>query len=187
MSVIKNNPLLKGIRGRLGEMVSRLFRGKVVLACSARKTKTSTNRRRASKSRFLDAVQYANKQVANPVNKAEYAARITGSKVSAYAVAMADFFHAPVVSLIDTSAYRGNVGDTIAIAASDDFKVRSVLVAITDGKGRTIEQGEAMPSEGMPDSWRYTARIANTSLPGTKIAVAASDKPGNIATAEKVL
>ena len=121
----------------------------------------------------------------NPVSKAAYEGRTTANKTSAHAVAMADFFHAPVIGFIDTSAYHGAAGETIVIKATDDFCVTSVLVAIKC-EGVMIEEGEAL-QQGATDYWHYTCKGTNAKPASTKICVAAMDKPGNVTTAEKLL
>lgn len=184
MSKVKTNPLLKRILSKLGNTLIPQF---ILHMLKKKRKRKLSNRQRANKARFLDAVQYANRQMQNAVNKAEYEERITGNKVSAHAVAMADFFHAPEIRCIDTSTYRGAAGETITITATDDFRVTSVLVNITDGDGHLIEEGQAMLCEDVPDNWIYTARAANPVLPGTKVAVAASDKPGNVTLTEKIV
>lgn len=188
MSKIKNNPLLKGASGMLGDViVFREVRGKLIMANRPKKRDEPTEQQRITKLRFLRAVSYGKQQAADPVSKAEYAAAINDRNNSAYAVAMNDYLSAPVIDMVDVSAYHGSVGDTIAINASDDFKVVSVRVTITDSNGNLIEQGEALLREGTPDDWRYTATVENATLPGTKVVVAASDKPGNVTRAEKLL
>jgi hypothetical protein len=79
------------------------------------------------------------------------------------------------------------VGDTIIVRATDDFKVTSVFVTITDGTGNIIEQGQALLQPDTLDEWRYAATTANASLAGSKVTASAHDKPGNVTSAEKLL
>lgn len=182
---IKLSPLVKELSGKLGNVVFRRC-GDKIIACSrpAKSKRKPTQEQHAHRNKFIDAVQYANRQVRNPVAKAEYESRITANKLSAHAVAMADFFHPPVIALIDSSTYHGNAGETIVIKAVDDFRVTSVLVAIKCN-GNMIEEGEAL-RQGSTDYWHYTSKVANTKLSVTRICVAAMDKPGNVTTAEKM-
>ena len=188
MSKIKNNPLLKGASGMLGDVVVyREVGGNVIMANRPRKPEVLTAHQEITRERFLRAVQYARTQLANEVTKAEYAAGITASKLSAYAVALTDYLKAPVVNAVDVSKYTGAVGELILIRASDDFRVVGVHVVVSDNAGTVIEQGEAVLQPDSFDDWRYTSTVANAALAGTKITVTASDKPGNATVKETVL
>ena len=57
---------------------------------------------------------------------------------------------------------------------------------IANGDGSVVEQGDAVQQTNGID-WLYTATAVNESTAGDRIEVRASDKPGNIAAAEKVL
>jgi hypothetical protein len=59
-----------------------------------------------------------------------------------------------VVDTIDASAYRGQPGNVIRIAAHDDFEVRDVTVTLESGRTR-IETGLA--TRQPDDSWSYAA------------------------------
>jgi hypothetical protein len=188
MSTIKNNPLLKGASGMLGNVVVyREVRGKVIMCNRPKKSGKLTAHQEETRSRFLRGVQYARKQLATAETKAEYAAGITDSKHSAYLVALTDYLNAPTVSAVDISRYRGVVGDIIAVRASDDFKVASVQVIIRNSANEILEQGNAVLQEDSFDDWQYKAIVANATLSGTKIEVKAIDKPGNVTTAESIL
>ncbi len=189
MSKIQNNPLLKGASGMLGNVVVyREIRGKVVMSNRPRKRSGPvTPEQEAFRSKFLRAVQYARKQLESPATKAEYEAGITGSKFSAYIVALTDYLKAPVVNEVDISRYKGAVGDPILIRATDDFKVILVQVSVIGPDGALLERGEAVLQPDTFDDWRFAATVVNPSLAGTKIVVTAHDKAGNVTTAEKVV
>jgi hypothetical protein len=188
MSKIQNNPLLKGVSGMLGNIiVFRETRGQMIMANRPKKSGTLTEHQEAQKSRFLKAVQYARNQLLNAQSKAEYAARITLSKHSAYLVAVTDYLTSPEVTVVDVSAYKGVAGDLIKVVAIDDFKVTGVEVIITDTNGTLIEQGQAVLPADSADQWQYTITAPNAVLPGTKIIAHAVDKPGNTGTLEVTL
>jgi hypothetical protein len=92
MPKINNNPIMKGARGMLGGVVVyRQFRGMTIMSNRPRKSKVITQHQQNIKSRFLLAVEYAKKQIADPVLKAKYQPD-TGSKfTSAYVAAIADY------------------------------------------------------------------------------------------------
>jgi hypothetical protein len=94
-------------------------------------------------------------------------------------VAVADFFHAPDISVIDVSGYSGHAGDVIRIEVTDDFAVRTVKVVISNVDGSLVEEGYAV-QEAIGYEWTYTATADNDSLKGDRIEIFASDMPGNI-------
>jgi hypothetical protein len=92
MPKIDNNPLMKGARGMLGGVVVyRQFRGKTIMSNRPRKAKVLTPHQQATKSRFLLAVEYAKKQIADPVLKAKYQPSPGSKFTSAYISAIADY------------------------------------------------------------------------------------------------
>jgi hypothetical protein len=136
--------------------------------------------------RFSFASHFAAEQMENPASKAEYAARITTNKHTAYLVALADYLNPPKIIYIKADKYSGKIGDVILVKAIDDFKVVEVKVEIlVDGK--LIEYGKALPYPRKPKLWRYFATVENPNLPATIIRAKALDKPGNRAVMECVM
>jgi len=107
-----------------------------------------------------------------------YATGITHKKFSAHHVAVSDFLNAPEIHEIDAKDYHGNPGDIIRVRATDDFKVTSVKVIITDADGKVIETGEAM-SRGKKGLWRMAATMLHANVTGAVIKVEANDVAGN--------
>jgi hypothetical protein len=103
---------------------------------------------------------------------------------SAYAVAVADFFHAPSIGEIDVSDYKGQPGDSIVILATDDFMVKEVRVVIHNPDGTEADEGMAVQDKLNPMKWIWIAETANDTASGDKIVVMASDLPGHIAEKE---
>lgn len=188
MSKIKNNPIMKGASGMLGDVVVyRQLRDKLVMSNRPRKRSTLTPHQVATKLKFMRAVQYAKTQVANPVTKAEYEPNENSRFTSAYSAALADFLGAPTVVGIDATQYAGVVGNTIMLIASDNFRVVTVRVAIYSPAGVLLEQGDALLLPGLAEEFSYTATAANATVAGSKVIVTVRDKPGNTTTQEKVL
>lgn len=183
----KNNG--SGLSGMLGETVSvRKVRGQVVVTNRPRRRAGKPSEKQASvQEKFLEASQYANRQIAQAESNALYAAGITGKKRSAYLVAMSDYLSAPKVSSIDILDYRGAIGDTIVVKAIDDFMVTKVKVVIADAAGSILEEGEAGPDAQQVNLWQYKARAVNPTLAGTTVRAYAYDRPGNTGKAEVVL
>jgi hypothetical protein len=188
MAKIMNNPLLKGASGMLGgTVVFREVRGTVIMAKRPSRPRVLTDHQRNAKAKFLRGVEYARKQLADPVTRAKYAAGITDRKFSAFLVALTDSLTAPSIQEIDISGYRGQVDDRIIIRAIDDFEVATVHVMVSDSTGAIIEQGYAVHSEVASDEWCYTTTAVNTITAGIRLKVSVSDRPGNITIGEKVL
>jgi hypothetical protein len=188
MSKIQNNPIMKGVSGMLGDVVVyRKHRDGLVMANRPKKRDTLTPKQEQAKTRFLTAVQYAKKQMADPVAKAEYTPGPNSQFNSAYAAAVADYLKAPKINNIDASKYHGALNDTLQINASDNFKVTNVHVAIYRADKSLIEQGDATPLDIGVNEYIYKATQANAAVVGSKVIVTVRDKPGNIVTEEKVL
>jgi len=189
MSKSLNNPLTEGLSGKLGKsLVFRRVGGKTVLAVApGPQTGEPTEQQVAQRNRFRMASAYATAQMDDPATKSLYeeVARRKQFK-SARTLAVADYFHAPSILLVDTSAYTGVVGSKILIHAEDELEVRTVSVDLVNAAGVTIEKGWAIQRHKSA-VWEYAASVENTSLPGTKVVVKATDRPGNGAVKEMVL
>jgi hypothetical protein len=100
-------------------------------------------------------------------NWAFYIERVDPTKdsQSAYNLAVADWFHPPVIHGIERCDGR------VRVEASDNMQVTKVEVRILDGEGKVLEQGQAEQID--PLSWEYT--------PGAEGAIEASawDLAGN--------
>ncbi len=187
MSKVDNNPLLKGVSGMLGDtMFFRTINGQIQMANKPKKRKSFSVRQQAIQTDFQKARNYATKQVKNDDFRKLYATGITSKKSSAYTVALTDYLNPPTIDLIDTFAYKGNIGDIIEVEARDDFMVTAVKVVISDADGTVLEEGDAQPAE-VKESWEYKATVANLSVTGSTIKATAFDRPGNNTSLELVL
>ncbi len=187
MSKIDNNPLLKAASGMLGNtVVYRTIGDQIQMVNKPKKRKTISDKQQGVQTNFLKARNYAIRQTANPDFKKLYESGITKKKGSAYMVAMSDYLNAPTIDLIDTFAYKGNVGDVIEVEARDDFRVTAVKVTITDGGGNLLEEGDAQQAE-VTGAWVYKATVANLAVTGSVIKAIAFDRPGNSTPQEVTL
>ncbi|MES2380007.1 MAG: hypothetical protein V4538_03135 [Bacteroidota bacterium] len=186
MAIVNKNLITKGLSGMLGgTLVFRSVGDKTVVATAPSTSKVPTVAQKNQRERFQQAVLYAKSQMADPIIKAEYETHAKGSGApNAYNIAVADFFNAPDITEIDLSKYLGKKGDTIRIRVTDDFKVESVSVEITNDKG--TEKGNAVMQANKLD-WLYTVIDDNTSTVGNKIVIKAYDMPGNETKEEQVL
>ena len=183
MAKVKLNPILEGVRGKVGDLVFKSYNDEVLIARKPDQSSIEPSSAQiAQRERFSQAVLYGKTVMADPETKAIYeaAARRKGKPV--FSLTVADFFKAPSVDLVDLGNYAGAPGDEIHIRASDDFAVSRVMVAISDADGNAIESGEASQALG---EWVYTATEAVS--PGTvvRILVTAVDRPGGTGEREQ--
>ena len=178
MSKITLNPALKAWHGKVGNLVFKQFAGKEIAASRPKPRTHWSAQQLAHRDEFRLATIYGKAVMADPVAKAPYAAKSKQTGVPAFALTVADFFHAPVLDEIDLSGYTGKTGDIIKVRAHDDFKVAGVEVLIRDNNGTVLEQGAATLS-ATDGTWHYAA---TTTLPVDQhmvIEVDASDLPGH--------
>jgi hypothetical protein len=179
MAEVKNNIVTQGVSGMLGDMlVFRQVNGRTIIATKPKQSDKKSEKQLEHQKKFQSAVFYGKTATANPVLKAEYETGVNEKFNSAYQVAVADFLNAPDIEDVNLKEYRGNVGDTIIIRVTDDFKVVEVKVAIHNPDGSLVEEGNAVQLLGGVD-WSYKATVKNDSLEGDKITIMAYDMPGN--------
>ena len=138
MAKVKNNALIEGLSGSIGDLVLKRARsGKTYVA---RKPTFPDDRQfsaaqLAHQRRFKAAVAYA-KQAAKTEPLYAELAKKTGQP--AYNVDLAHAMHPPYVTEIKASGYSGRVGEVIRVQVTD------VYVTIYDARERMIEEGEAI-------------------------------------------
>lgn len=187
MGLIKNNILLRGVRGMLGEtIVIRKTGSQLQMANRPDRQAKATPKQQAIQDKFRTAAKYAKQQMSDNAAKALYATGITESKKSARIVAVSDYLNPPKVHFIGTSGYMGDAGNTIVVNATDDFMVTRLEVTIKASDGTILETGLAVKDADINkvDSWFYVTKENNPSLPGTTILAVAYDRPGNTDTME---
>jgi hypothetical protein len=184
MAKSKNNVITHGLSGKIDMLIFRQLNGETVVSTVPKKRKKQSKLQKQHNKRFQQASIYAKLATADPDTKDLYADEAKKRKgMTAYSVAVADFFNAPDINTVDLSKYTGVAGDEIQIIASDDFAVKSVHVQIDNTDGTAVEEGEAVNITG--NIWKYTASTNNESLDGCKIIVTAYDMPRNATTEEK--
>jgi len=182
-----DNIVTKGFFGSLDKTLTFRQRAGFTIISKKRRGSSSapSDGMLAVRTKFLSAVAYASKAIKNAVTKGLYNSAATGMQ-SAFNVATADAYNPPVVNSIAVDKYQGAVGDHITVDASDDFKVKSVSVAIHDAAGNLIEQGTAVLQTETAD-WLYTATVVNAAPAGCKVSATATDLPGNTGSLEITL
>lgn len=152
MAKAANNMVLRGVRGKLGDIVVRQMRdGSIRLSAmpdfSNRKLST---RQKCHHERFKQAAAYARKAAQM---EPAYAALAQGTMKNAYNIALSDWFHPPVIECIERR------GEMILVEAGDNVMVANVRVQILDEKGEVLEQGFAIQRdpELCPEWWEYAS------------------------------
>lgn len=180
MAKVKLNPVLERVRGQVGDVVFKRYNDEVIMARKPDLTgRTPTEGQAAHREQFKLAALYGRTVLADPQKKAVYDAAAKSKYVPAFALTIGDFLNAPVVDEIDLSGYTGKTGETICVAASDDFEVTGVEVSITDANGAVLEHGPAAAQNG---SWSYTATTDLTAGQPVSIVATATDRPGHKGT-----
>lgn len=181
------NSIMRGASGALGdELVFRQRAGKTVISLPAvAREYTPSTEQLEVRNKFLEASRYAKTVLADPALKEAYAAK-SPLGTSAFNTALADFFKAPVIVSVDTGNYNGSAGGTIAVMATDDFKVSSVRISIIDADGAILEEGFAVAGAPGSDLWTYTT-LNSVDIAGAKVSVQTYDLPGNVTIQETAL
>jgi hypothetical protein len=99
--------------------------------------------------------------------------------VSAYTLAIADWFGRPKVLEIDVDGWTGQIGQTIRVKARDKVMVAAVSVVIRDPQKNFLEMGEAVRSEAGSPWWNYTIQTRVDMNPFPAVAAIVQDLPGN--------
>ncbi len=189
MTKIDNNALLKGASGKFGKThVYRTIRGQLQMINTPAKSGKLSVSQESMSYKLKRAADYWQNVKKFPELLQAYEKRKTTRMFSAYLVAVSDSMNPPTVHYIKAEQYRGAIGDTITIKATDDLKVTRVLVMINDANGKVIERGDATRMyHNKPQIFKYIATVTNETLKGTVITVSAFDLPGNKGTGEVVL
>lgn len=187
MAQSTDNIVTFGMRGLVGRLlVFKQFFGRTIVAKRPKKTEIPfTADQQQVQTRFAEAATYAKAAIQDPGVKSAYEAAAKPGQ-TAYNIAFADYFKAPVLSLPDISEYTGQAGEQSSIRAKDNFLVSSVKVSIVKPDGTPVEAGEAeIITNGL--DWAYSSKMINDTPTGSKIIFTASDLPGNTTSLEVVV
>ena len=148
MAKVKDNLMVRGISGSVGNLVFRQMPGGSTYVSS----KPDFSKRKFSKgqkdhqSRFQMAAAYAR---AAAKTQPIYAQLAAGTVKSPYNWALSDWFNPPVIHKIERA--EGH----IRVQASDNVMVTRVQVTILDAEGKVVEKGEARKVES--DWWEFVS------------------------------
>jgi hypothetical protein len=129
----------------------------------------------ASQAAILEATTYANFSKTQDV----YLEKELETGVTAYNLAIADWFVAPKVLEINVDRWMGKIGQRIRVKARDNVKVARVTLVIRDSQGNVQETGAAVQSEEGSAWWNYTTRSLIPLIPFPSVQAIAFDLPGN--------
>lgn len=179
MAKLTDQSLLKGMRGRVGDIVVRKIGGRLFVSLrparpGKRDKRKPTPAQVAHRKRFQAASRYAEKVQCDATLHAFYAPFAKARGLRVRAVALSDFFHPPKVESIDLRRYRGRAGDPIVIRARDEFGVVRVNVLLRDATGAVLEQGEA---QLRARRWLYQATQSLAAGQSITIEALAYDRP----------
>ena len=166
MAKVEKNIIVRGLSGKFGgQVVFRQLRDGRTIMCAVPdfSNRVLSKDQKAHHAKFKIGAAYAKDAAKTEPLYAELAA---GTLKNAYNVALADFFHPPVIHSVE------RVDSFLDIQASDDVKVARVMVTIFDEAGNVLEQGEATQID--EEYWRYDLQHEG------RVLVEAWDLPGNV-------
>jgi hypothetical protein len=86
-------------------------------------------------------------------------------------MAQTDLLSPPKIEMIEVTTYKGQIGDLILLATSDDFGIMNLRIVIKDDQGNLIESGDATQFDDCSDCWDYMATASVRS--GTSLIISA--------------
>lgn len=145
----KKNILLENLSGSIGDLVFRQMPdGRTSVSRKPDFSEREFSQgQKDHQDRFRLASAYASQAQTQPV----YIERARRKKKIAYNLAVADWFHPPVIDSIERFDGR------IRVRASDDMQVVKVEVRILDREGTVLKQGQ--PKQNNPLRWEYATNV----------------------------
>ena len=170
MAKFTTNELIRGLRGQVDGLVFRPMPD----GTSWVSTVPDFSRRKCSpqqkehQQRFRRAIAYARQAArTQPV----YAGLAQGTMMTAYNIAISDWFNPPVIHGVECHE------NEILVDASDNVRVVKIVVTVLDEAGTVLEKGEATRPVG--DCWTYVPQRV-----GKTVIAEAYDLAGNVARFE---
>lgn len=181
MAEVRLNPILDGVRGKIGDLVFKRFGDDTIISRLPNfANREFSEAQRLVHENFRQAAHYGSLVLADAAARAVYESVANARRQNLFSVVVEDFLRRPKVDEIDLSHYSGQTGGKIIVTASDDFEIVGVEVIITDvATSQLVEQGPAVKSSNGIVGWSYTA---TTSVPsGTELSIKATaiDRPGH--------
>ncbi|MFN8384388.1 MAG: hypothetical protein U0V02_20790 [Anaerolineales bacterium] len=165
MAKVESNPIVRGLSGKIGNLVFRpMPNGETYVSGIPNFDKRKFSKgQKNHQSRFKQAVAYAREaSKSQPI----YAKLAAGTVMSAYNIALSDWFNPPVIHKIERKDGR------VSVQASDNVMVVKVVVTILNEEGKAVEKREAVKADG--DWWEVEL------APDGKVVAEAWDLAGNV-------
>jgi hypothetical protein len=179
MSEVDLNPTVDGYRGSIGRLVFKKYKGRTIVSKKPVRTSEPSPEELARRERFKEAVAYAKSVLGDPVARAFYQPIALQRDISVYALAVGDFLKLPTIKPLNLTKYKGQIGDTISIRATDDIGLADLDVKILAQDGTPIEQGKAVETGIGSGKWTYTATASVALGADLFIEVKGIDHAGN--------
>ncbi len=186
MAKIRRMPVIGEMSGKVGEVVVKHYRDKIVITSIPVAPLHRSEKQKAHNERFRDAMEYARLATATDHPAQElYAQPAREQGKAANTLAVSDFFRPPGIRKVDSRGYKGQAGDRLNIVIDNVIQVREVMVTLMDGNGDLLERGPAKMLKD--DIWSYTAMgnigekvdEASGQVGAITVVVTAIDHPGN--------
>ena len=170
MAIVKDNVLLRLVRGTLGDQLTIYERnGQIIMAKKRGPSKKKpTKKQLEARYRMQVAAAYAKEMLKDPELKAYYKSK-AGAGQNAWNMAIKDAYNAPEVQDIRFE------DSTVVVTAKDEFRVAEVEVQVLDAAGVMLERGKAVLGRNGVD-WYYKVAVLP---PGGLVSVVVVDLPGN--------
>lgn len=177
MKLVKDNPLLQGLSGKFGNAVVRQTKKGIVVAPIPRRTdREPTEKQKAARKRFREAVLWA-KGIKGDLR--DVYIRIAAEKnCNPFNLIVSDHRHPPKIVELDASDYHGKKGQRIRVKVETLGRMQKVTVAIEDKTGKKLDQGEATAEDAKCEWWAWSA---TRTIPSQCVVlrIAAKDIPGH--------
>jgi hypothetical protein len=156
MAIIKNNRMMKGASGMLGDVVVfRQVRGKTVMANRPSKPRFQSELQRENRVRFRRASVFAKQAMQDPEKKEYYYLKARKLKLpNAYTAALTDYMRKPAVTAIK---YKGNHERIAITAGKTGFSLASVTVTMVNAQGIAMATRTAVLKDRQKNEW--TAKL----------------------------
>ena len=186
MATNTNNVITRGFRGKIGNLIFRMWGKKTVVSSApSYKTLKWSKAQKENRRRFHDAMTWARQAMEDPEKRLYYQKKAKKMQTP-WNVAVADFMKKPEIREIEVRNYHGKTGDTIEVKVWDKYMVAGVIVSIYDNRGVEVESGLAVETL-TPFVRIYQSMEDNSNWKGGHVEVRVSDFPGNVTKSSLVL
>jgi hypothetical protein len=144
MAIVKNNPIINGLSGKLGDsIVFKQMRGKTIMCSRPSKPVAQSEQQKETRDRFRKASAWAKSILSDAEQKAYYQKKARKLKLpNAYTAAIADYMRSAKVTQANRYADK-----TTFIIHKKDFDVARVDVVVNKDSGeketRTLTKDES--------------------------------------------